>query len=620
VNVNAFVHSHAEAWPWRGLALAVHVLRMLSALAGMVTLLSIYATARLLWPETPLIALCAAGLAAFLPQFGFLHGVMTNDGFLIAACSLVLYLLTRAALEGFPMRYGIGIGVGVGLAVLAKMTGVALALYTGAWMFGLTWYAAGWRRALRLTMLYGVVVLLLCAWLFWRNQALYGDPTAVSIFVQFGGGERAYSWGLLRAEFGRIWRSAIGVFGWMNVPAPGWVMNVWLAIMAAALLGLLAALARAMRRPQEVILARPRVVLFAALLTWPIVVIGFWLQFLWRTPADQGRLLFPALLPLVLLLAYGLARLGGRATVGAALCMAFFTAVFSAFVQLPRTYSLPEILTPAEIPSAAARLDQALGQGVRILASTIEHPEVHPGETVSIDLYWTIDRQAEQPALVAPEIVGREFRRIASLPPSYHGRGLFPTTLWRPGDVVREKIELPVETGAVTPTEGKVWLRLEGENPLVQIGAVKVTPRTWPSLPDRKIAIFGQGIVLANVTISNSTLTPGDELTVNLLWSASQPVKQELHRFVHIGDPAKAPLAQVDGIPAQGAYPTHWWNKREVIADSVILLLPVDLPPGSYPINVGFYDPQSGVRLAATANGVRATHDAITIGAIVVNR
>ena len=345
VNVNAFVHSHAEAWPWRGLALAVHLLRILSALAGMVTLLSIYATAKLLWPNTPLIALCAAGLAAFLPQFGFIHGVMTNDSFLIASCSLVLYLFAGAALEDFPMRYGIGIGVGVGLAILTKMTGVALALYTGAWMFGLTWYAMGWRRALRLTMLYGVVALLLSAWLFWRNQTLYGDPTAVSIFVQFGGGERAYSWGLLRAEFGRIWRSAIGVFGWMNVPAPDWVMTVWLSIMAAGLLGLMVALAQLMRRPQRVIVARQRVMLFVALLTWPIVVIGFWLQFLWRTPADQGRLLFPALLPLALLLAYGLACLGGIVTVGAALCMAFLTAFSSAFVQLPRTYNLPKILT-----------------------------------------------------------------------------------------------------------------------------------------------------------------------------------------------------------------------------------------------------------------------------------
>ena len=174
--------------------------------------------------------------------------------------------------------------------------------------------------------------------------------------------------------------------------------------------------------------------------------------------------------------------------------------------------------------------------------------------------------------------------------------------------------------GAVTPTEGKVWLRLEGEDPLVQIGAVKVTPRTWPSVSDRRIAVFGQGIVLVNTAISNSVLTPGDELTVNLLWSSSQPVRQALHRFVHIGDPTKAPLAQVDGVPVQGAYPTHWWDKREVIADPVIMPLPVDLPAGSYPINVGFYDPQNGVRLAATVNGARATNDAITIGTIVVNR
>ena len=41
-NVNRMVHTLAEAWPWQGWAMAAHLLRVLSTLFGLGTLLCIY--------------------------------------------------------------------------------------------------------------------------------------------------------------------------------------------------------------------------------------------------------------------------------------------------------------------------------------------------------------------------------------------------------------------------------------------------------------------------------------------------------------------------------------------------------------------------------------------------
>ena len=83
VNVNRMVHTPAEAWPWHGLALAAHLLRGVSALLGLGTLLCVYGSGRLLWPERRDRALLAAALVAFWPQFGFLHGAISNDPLII---------------------------------------------------------------------------------------------------------------------------------------------------------------------------------------------------------------------------------------------------------------------------------------------------------------------------------------------------------------------------------------------------------------------------------------------------------------------------------------------------------------------------------------------------------
>jgi hypothetical protein len=48
------------------------------------------------------------------------------------------------------------------------------------------------------------------------------------------------------------------------------------------------------------------------------------------------------------------------------------------------------------------------------------------------------------------------------------------------------------------------------------------------------------------------------------------------------------------------------------------LLLPPDLPPGSYSIEVGLYTPEDGVRLPAVVDGVRQEADRVRIAEIMI--
>src|SRR5690606_35902007 len=133
-NINAFVHTPAEAWPWQGYALAAHMLRLLSTLLGLGTLVCIYGSARQARPDQPHLALTAVALVAFLPQFACLHSAISNDPLVVLMCAAVFWQLLY--LWRHPVTTGrlLLLGVSVGLAMLSKTAGLLLLPYAALWL------------------------------------------------------------------------------------------------------------------------------------------------------------------------------------------------------------------------------------------------------------------------------------------------------------------------------------------------------------------------------------------------------------------------------------------------------------------------------------------------------
>lgn len=70
-----------------------------------------------------------------------------------------------------------------------------------------------------------------------------------------------------------------------------------------------------------------------------------------------------------------------------------------------------------------------------------------------------------------------------------------------------------------------------------------------------------------------------------------RPLPGDYQTFVHLRDPANGQnVAQADGPPLAGWYPTSWWPAGEAVTDWRNFPLPADLPPGRYRLVVGFYD------------------------------
>ncbi len=115
-------------------------------------------------------------------------------------------------------------------------------------------------------------------------------------------------------------------------------------------------------------------------------------------------------------------------------------------------------------------------------------------------------------------------------------------------------------------------------------------------------ADLGGLVRLVGYDVDTRRASPGGRLAVTLYWQVQSPISADYHVFVHLeGDGTAASPAgiwgQADGRPVCWTYPTFDWRPGQIIADQHAITLKADTPPGDYPVLVGMYRPDTGLRL-----------------------
>ncbi len=580
---------------------AVRALRLVSMFLGGLTLGVIYQAGRLMWPSRPGRAVLALALVAFLPQFNFLHAAISNDSLIIFLSSFTIWQVLRLWLRGVTRPRLFWLGVTLGAAMLAKTAGLLLLVWVAA-VAGWWWWRAGAAygrvAAARDFVLFTLLpAFLMAGWWFWRNWMLYGDPTATSVFIELAGGERSLTGQRLLAELVTAAQSAVAYFGWMTVQPPLFVYWLWGGVVLLALVGVLTAVRQRAPIRWELVLA---------LAAWVALLVVGWLQFMLKTPADQGRLLFPALLPIALALAYGLSqfRYGWLAGV-----LALATSCYALLVVIPAAYAPPPLITIAELPPTARPMQATWGPLELVAVAPLPATAV-PGEPLALTLYWRKTGHIQQPPTEVITVLGHDLA-LAGSRHTYHGNGLFPATLWPDDQIVVDHVTVYLDATMTSPTETRLFVSILDGGEAVEIGRLKVIPAQWPPAAGPPLAQWGEGIWLTGTQV----LTHTGALEIQLQWHITRPPAGDFTTFIHLGDPTAPPLAQADGLPRQGFYPTRLWAAGEVFTDTYTLRLPEEGEGnGRYPLHIGLYDPGDGRRLPLYVNGQRQPHDAYWLG------
>ncbi len=133
----------------------------------------------------------------------------------------------------------------------------------------------------------------------------------------------------LLAEFQGFRISFWGNFGGVNIIAPDWMYVLLDLFTLAGLVGLAVGMWRR---------TLPRLLALPAL--WLVLIMLSLVRWTWLTMASQGRLIFPAIAAVAILIVYGLEQIRIR---GALLAMVLFVfAALAPFVLIAPAYALPQ--------------------------------------------------------------------------------------------------------------------------------------------------------------------------------------------------------------------------------------------------------------------------------------
>lgn len=151
---------------------------------------------------------------------------------------------------------------------------------------------------------------------------------------------------------------------------------------------------------------------------------------------------------------------------------------------------------------------------------------------------------------------------------------------------------------------------------VMQLARISLSPVSFEVDTPLEVA-FEEGISLLRVSRDVVSATPGETVDLTLTWMATQTPSQNYRVFVHLIDETGQLVAQHDSEPDLGRHPTGRWRPGLKIRDVNPLTLPAELPPGTYAIWAGIYEPASG-RLDVLRSSVPRRDGAVRIGTLEV--
>ena len=649
-NKNLFIHTSLENFPYRGAVLAIHLARLLSVLMGALAVLFTYLLALEIFPAQKSLAASAGVVIAFVPQFLFVSSAVSNDSTIVALAALSLWLMARLLNDRRPLhvRDAITLGVACGLAALAKVSGLGLSTLA---VLVLTWHILRQSKIrnavlnavkdqkskiLFYFLLFTFTFSLVAGWWYARNLILYGELTGtVRMNEIFHLRAAPMSLDQLLVQLHDVWETFWVGFGWGNIRAHPLIYTGIGIFVALGVIGW----AFRIRNSQLAIRHSP----FAILCAWIALMFAALIYWIQTTQAPHGRLFFPALPAIAVLLVFGLAhwlmtnrrwpllhleptfprlRVGGL-NWGFGISL-FALAVLAPFAILQPAYAFPQSLDAA--PSTIRRVDINYGDQMKLLGYELSERRALPGDAVMLTLYWQSLAAMERDYSIGIHLIDAQ-QHVIGARDSYPGHGMLPTRLWFAGQIIRDVYWLPIDANA-SPGGAQIQVSLytredkrdlpsrdpNGQAITPIIGQIKIAsaaPQTVPRMQIPTQYTWGSQIALMGYDLINAA-APNQGFELKLYWQRATPMDVDYTIFVHALDTNGTIVAQQDRQPMNGANPTSLWDDGEIVAERYAFSIPWNASSANR-IVVGVYRADTGERLTVVDAQGNVIGDQVTL-------
>jgi len=440
---NVFIHTSREDPPWTGSVLAVHIARLVSLVFGVLTVIGVYVVGRMVTGREDL-AILGAALIAFTPQFVFICASVNNDSLMAATATWTGVASLKLSNVRFKIstRYAIRTGVVLGLGLLSKLSGLVL-IPMVALALAIRWFRQSSHLKLEIWYLTFAALgaaALVSGWWYARNIALYGDPLGWSVWLSdIGVRTPTPALWQLGPEFPALFRTYWADFGGLQLGNAVYIVLAVITLLALA--GILKSVTSNLNPPTSHLKFDFWDLIFVFL--WLAIVMAGVLRYMQTTPAAQGRLLFPALAPIGVLTAWGLGAWTKRAWLPGILAVALLALTLAApFTLIEPAFARPLV---TQLPADARPAEAHFGDIVELIGVRFAAERVEPGGTLRVTTYWLALRDIPRDQRLLIRLMRPNGASAGQLD-AMLGTHLYPTTLWRQGQIVVDTHDVRADT------------------------------------------------------------------------------------------------------------------------------------------------------------------------------
>ena len=244
--------------------------------------------------------------------------------------------------------------------------------------------------------------------------------------------------------------------------------------------------------------------------------------------------------------------------------------------------------------------------GLHFIGYDMPETSQRAGDLLSLILYWEASQalNADLEIKFALRDVNGTLTSLAKVPPVVD----YPTSQWVKGDRWRGVHRLILPPTLDSGTYEMVLIG-PGSGPLVLDTVTVEAPEHIlepPSVSQEQSAEFADLVSLVGYELSPpDSVVVGEALSVDLVWHVHRQTRTSYKTFVHLLDAEGRRVAGSDQVPGSWQRPTTGWIAGEYVTDIHTVHVPPDLPTGTYRLQAGLYQEESGERLRRT-NGADA--------------
>ncbi len=249
---------------------------------------------------------------------------------------------------------------------------------------------------------------------------------------------------------------------------------------------------------------------------------------------------------------------------------------------------------------------------LQLLGYDLPTTAVTQGEIVPLTLYGRL--------MVTETEILMPFARLGQIEQRWTTDSRRLTPYWQPGEIIVERYPIfvpyglppgdyPLTLGYTQMTGATGELDINGASTLL-LDVLEVTPVGDGARIAQRVAQsvtnLGNEVALrsvrarAGLTVREGrwerplSVRAGTPLHLRLVWEVLAPPTTSYTVFIHLVDAQGALRFGHDYTPLGGAFPAYLWFPKWLVGQRVVapyrLVLPADLPPGDYSLQVGMYE------------------------------